>query len=67
MPALKDLKQGMKDSGALAAIMTGSGSAIIGLCRDEQHAHQVAGSAAGSFARVEVVSGTPNGAELIEG
>lgn len=67
MPGLKEVKQAMKDSGSLAAIMTGSGSAIIGLCRDEQHAHEVAAAATGSFPRVEVASGTPTGAALIEG
>ncbi len=67
MPGLRELKGAMLDAGALGAIMTGSGSAIIGLCRDEAHAGRVAGSAVGSFARVEVVSGTPSGAELIQG
>jgi 4-diphosphocytidyl-2-C-methyl-D-erythritol kinase len=66
MPGLRELKGAMLDAGALGAIMTGSGSAIIGLCRDEAHAGRVAGSAVGSFARVEVVSGTPLGAELIQ-
>lgn len=65
MPRLRDLKEAMADSGALRAIMTGSGSAIIGLCRDEDHARQVADRAAGQFARVEVASGTPVGAQLL--
>lgn len=65
MPELRALKQAMADGGALRAIMTGSGSAIIGLCRDEEHAHQVAGRVRGSFARVEVASGSPVGAELL--
>ncbi|HEU4868508.1 MAG TPA: 4-(cytidine 5'-diphospho)-2-C-methyl-D-erythritol kinase [Actinomycetota bacterium] len=67
MPSLKVLKRAMSDSGALGAIMTGSGSAIIGLCRDEAHAQEVATGAAGAFQRVEVVSGTTAGAELLEG
>lgn len=67
MPGLRGLKTAMSDAGALGAIMTGSGSAIIGLCRDEAHAGRVAGAAAGSFPRVEVASGTSVGAELIQG
>jgi 4-diphosphocytidyl-2-C-methyl-D-erythritol kinase len=67
MPELRDLKRGMLESGALGAIMTGSGSAIIGLCSNEEHARQVATAAAGRFNRVEVASGTSSGAELIEG
>ncbi|MEX0789740.1 MAG: 4-(cytidine 5'-diphospho)-2-C-methyl-D-erythritol kinase, partial [Actinomycetota bacterium] len=67
MPELRELKRAMSSAGALGAIMTGSGSAIIGLCRDEAHAKQVAAAAAASFLRVEVASGTPSGAELIPG
>lgn len=66
MPELKGLKQAMVESGALGAIMTGSGSAIIGLCRDEEHAHRVASRAERRFQRVEVVSGTPAGAEVLD-
>lgn len=67
MPGLSGLKTAMSEAGALGAIMTGSGSAIIGLCRDEAHAGRVAAAAAGSFPRVEVASGTSVGAELIQG
>ncbi len=66
MPALRGLKQAMLDAGALGAIMSGSGSAIIGLCRDEAHAGQVASAVAASFPRVEVAHGSPCGAELLE-
>ncbi len=66
VPQLADLKQAMLASGALAAIMTGSGSAIIGLCRDEAHAGQVAERARTTFPRVEAVCGTAAGAELLE-
>jgi 4-diphosphocytidyl-2C-methyl-D-erythritol kinase len=47
--------------------MTGSGSAIIGLCRDERHAREVAGSLSDVFWRVEVAAGTRTGAEVVEG
>ncbi|HEX2148602.1 MAG TPA: 4-(cytidine 5'-diphospho)-2-C-methyl-D-erythritol kinase [Actinomycetota bacterium] len=67
MPELRDLKRKLLECGALGAIMTGSGSAIIGLCSDEEHARRVAAAAEGRFNRVEVASGTSSGAELIEG
>lgn len=66
MPALRELKQAMLGAGALGAIMTGSGSAIIGLCRDEAHAGQVATAASASFPRVEVAHGAEAGAEVVE-
>lgn len=67
MPRLRELKQAMAASGALGSIMTGSGSAIIGLCRDEAHARTVAEAARKHFPRVELARGTPAGAELVEG
>ncbi len=66
MPALRDHKRSMLEAGALGAIMTGSGSAIIGLCRDEAHAGLVASAVAGTFPRVEVAHGTPDGAAVLE-
>ncbi|MGQ0679661.1 MAG: 4-(cytidine 5'-diphospho)-2-C-methyl-D-erythritol kinase [Actinomycetota bacterium] len=66
MPELAGLKVGMANSGALAALMTGSGSAIIGLCRDGAHARSVAEQAGGLFPRVVIAAGTPNGAEVEE-
>lgn len=66
MPELRDLKRAMTEGGALGSIMTGSGSAIIGLCRDREHASSVAGRMRRRFDRVEVVSGTPAGAEVLQ-
>lgn len=65
-PELEGLKLRMVEAGALGSIMTGSGSAIIGLCRDEGHARRVAEKAAEVFPRVEIASGTPVGAEVVE-
>ena len=65
MPRLATLKQAMLDRGALGSIMTGSGSAIIGLCRNEGHALEVAGRAEEVFSRVEVVHGRDWGADLL--
>jgi 4-diphosphocytidyl-2-C-methyl-D-erythritol kinase len=45
------------DAGALGAVMSGSGPTMLGLCRDEEHATQVARAARAAFARVEVTRG----------
>ncbi|MDF2745188.1 MAG: hypothetical protein K0S88_6566 [Actinomycetia bacterium] len=37
--------------------MSGSGPTMLGLCRDEDHATQVARSVRAGFARVEVARG----------
>lgn len=65
MPELGMLKERMRECGALGSIMTGSGSAIIGLCGDAAHAKLVAQSAAAHFPRVAVAAGTPIGAEVV--
>ncbi|MEX2586892.1 MAG: 4-(cytidine 5'-diphospho)-2-C-methyl-D-erythritol kinase [Actinomycetota bacterium] len=65
VPALRDRKSEMIRAGALGAVMTGSGSAIAGLCRDEAHAREVAAAAQPGFARVEVVHSTEVGAEVV--
>jgi hypothetical protein len=44
-------------TGALGAVMSGSGPTMLGLCRDEEHATQVARAARAAFARVEVTRG----------
>ncbi|HEX2054056.1 MAG TPA: 4-(cytidine 5'-diphospho)-2-C-methyl-D-erythritol kinase, partial [Actinomycetota bacterium] len=65
MPGLAELKAGMTRCGALGALLTGSGSAIIGLCRDEPHARRVAEEASALFPRVEVAHSTASGAEVL--
>ncbi len=37
-PEIEELKQSLKDAGAVTAMMTGSGSAVFGLFRDEESA-----------------------------
>lgn len=66
MPELAGLKQRILECGALGSLMTGSGSAIIGLCEDEDHSRLVADRAAGFFPRVVVAAGTPVGAQVGE-
>jgi 4-diphosphocytidyl-2-C-methyl-D-erythritol kinase len=53
-PELAEAKDRMAQAGPLAAVMSGSGPTMLGLCRDEQHARRVARAVAGGFARVEV-------------
>ena len=57
LPALAKSKQRLQEAGALGAIMSGSGPTMLGLCRDEDHATQVARSVRSAFARVEVARG----------
>lgn len=65
-PSLASRKQALLDAGALGAVMTGSGSAVAALCRDESHAREVARRVAPQFARVEVAPGAARGAEAVE-
>jgi 4-diphosphocytidyl-2-C-methyl-D-erythritol kinase len=57
LPALAKSKQRLIAAGALAAIMSGSGPTMLGLCRDEDHATTVARAVRAGFARVEVARG----------
>lgn len=64
-PELQSLKNSMIASGAHGAVMTGSGSAIIGLCETEGEAAKVAQKARRYFSRVEVTASTAAGAEMV--
>lgn len=55
-PDLRARKETLIDAGALGALVSGSGPTVFGVARDEVHAREIAGRAAGSFDRVEVVS-----------
>src|SRR5919107_1813598 len=57
LPALAKSKQRLQEAGAVAAIMSGSGPTMLGLCRDEDHATSVARAVRAGFARVEVARG----------
>jgi 4-diphosphocytidyl-2-C-methyl-D-erythritol kinase len=48
-PAVAAAKEGLLSSGALGAVMSGSGSSVVGLARDERHARAIAGSLPGSI------------------
>jgi 4-diphosphocytidyl-2-C-methyl-D-erythritol kinase len=54
-PEIGEATRGLIESGALGAIMSGSGSSVIGLARDEAHARELAAR----FERAEPVVGPP--------
>jgi 4-diphosphocytidyl-2-C-methyl-D-erythritol kinase len=54
-PVLGQAKRALLDAGALGAVMSGSGSAVVGLARDEAHAAGLARS----FPNAVVASGPP--------
>lgn len=54
-PEVADAKGGLLAAGALGAVMSGSGSSVVGLARDEAHALEIAGSFPGAI----VVSAPP--------
>ncbi|HET7928063.1 MAG TPA: 4-(cytidine 5'-diphospho)-2-C-methyl-D-erythritol kinase [Actinomycetota bacterium] len=54
-PEIAEAARGLIESGALGAIMSGSGSSVIGLARDEAHARELAAG----FERAEPVVGPP--------
>lgn len=64
-PVLRGRAEGLRSSGALGVLVSGSGPTLAGLCRDEAHAEEVAARAEPAFDRVEVVASTQLGAEVI--
>ena len=54
-PEIGEATRDLIDSGALGAVMSGSGSSVIGLARDEAHARELAGG----FDEAEPVVGPP--------
>jgi len=53
-------KAGLVEAGALGAVMSGSGSSVVGLARDREHARAIAEALGGAI----VASGPPDPAEL---
>lgn len=66
-PALKPLKEDFIATGPLGVVLTGSGSAIAGLCRNQAHAQEVAGGLSSVFRNVFVAASAARGAELVAG
>jgi 4-diphosphocytidyl-2-C-methyl-D-erythritol kinase len=56
-PEVAEAKRRLLDAGALGAVMSGSGSSVVGLARDREHALGLSGAFPGSL----VVSGPPAG------
>lgn len=63
-PRLAGLKNDLSEAGVMGAVMTGSGSAIMGLCESQSSAVEAARKARRRFSRVEVVFSTSQGAEV---
>lgn len=55
-PEVEQAKEALLQAGALGAVMTGSGSSVVGLAGDEEHAREVAARVAGAV----VLSGPPS-------
>lgn len=66
MPELGAVLEGMRSAGALGAVMTGSGSAVCGLCSDAGHAMRVAGMLDPGWGDVIVTTSAPLGAEVVK-
>ncbi|HVE76842.1 MAG TPA: 4-(cytidine 5'-diphospho)-2-C-methyl-D-erythritol kinase [Actinomycetota bacterium] len=64
-PELEEIKRIVEDSGALASVMSGSGSAIAGICADEKDARACAATLRRSVALALAVPSTPVGAEVV--
>jgi 4-diphosphocytidyl-2-C-methyl-D-erythritol kinase len=56
-PPIADAIGALLQTGALGAVMSGSGSAVVGLARDQRHADELAAAVPGAI----VVSGPPAG------
>jgi 4-diphosphocytidyl-2-C-methyl-D-erythritol kinase len=54
-PALAEAKAALLQAGALGAVMSGSGSSVVGLARDEAHAR----SLAKRWPSAQVIAGPP--------
>lgn len=63
-PELAVLKQRLLDAGCAAALMTGSGSTLFGICRDRDHAHEIAEGF--SELKTSVVASVPHGVQRID-
>jgi len=62
---LQSVQERILAAGAVGAVMSGSGSAIAGLCRDKPHAAEVADAVGRGFdGKVVAVSSTEKGAEV---
>ncbi len=63
-PSMGSARQTLVSAGALAAVMSGSGPAWVALCRDREHADEVAQAVRSAFAFVAVVSSLEHGPRI---
>jgi 4-diphosphocytidyl-2-C-methyl-D-erythritol kinase len=65
-PSLRGLKDEMMKAGAIGAVMSGSGPAIAGLCRDRHHGEVVADRVNDIFHLVMVGLSSPQGVDVLD-
>jgi 4-diphosphocytidyl-2-C-methyl-D-erythritol kinase len=63
-PDLRERRDALRDAGALAALVSGSGPTLVALAEDALHARALADRVAGDFHRVEVVASPAGGPEV---
>ena len=63
-PDLRERRDALRDAGAAAAMISGSGPTLVALAEDALHARTLADRVAGDFARVEVVASPAGGPEV---
>lgn len=63
-PDLRERRDALRDAGALAALVSGSGPTLVALAEDAPHARTLADRVAGDFHRVEVVTAPAGGPEV---
>lgn len=64
-PELAARRAALRDAGALAAIVSGSGPTMLGLARDAVDARRIADAVAGTFDEVAVASAPAGGPEIL--
>ena len=65
MPSLAEAKSSLITAGALGAVMSGSGSAVCGMCADEDSANGLAARVAHDFSQVLVTRSAERGAQIV--
>ena len=65
MPSLAEAKTSLLNAGALGAVMSGSGSAVCGMCADEGSANELAVRVMPNFSQVLVAGSAERGAQIV--
>ncbi len=58
-PELAQKKEALIEAGVLGSLLCGSGPSVLGLARDQHHAHAIAASVGSAFDRIVVASSRP--------